>query len=286
MDVYKVLLSTAALVGEENWGITVFKHNEKGTNELVVPHTHDFFTVFFVERGKGYHNIDFERHDVHDYQVFFLRPQQVHNWKLDCKTTGYQLIFSTAFLNYFSVLNLHPFYKFGAASVLNLDKKEFEFYRKRLHQLEQDLTFSTALDQEITLLQFHLVLKYLHRTYLRHYESTTSLVVDPRVLKFEELLEKHFREENYVNYYAAKMQITPNYLNIKCKQALGKTASTLIQERVLLESKRMLITSNASIKEIAFLMSFSDTSYFNNFFKKHTKLTPGEFRVNYKYLPF
>jgi AraC-like DNA-binding protein len=78
--------------------------------------------------------------------------------------------------------------------------------------------------------------------------------------------------------YAAKMNITPNYLNALCRKKSGKSAGELIRQRILLEAKRLLAHSTMSISEIAFQLGFEDNSYFGRYFRRYTRLTPGEFR--------
>jgi len=51
-----------------------------------------------------------------------------------------------------------------------------------------------------------------------------------------------------------------------------------IQKRVTLEAKRMILTSDRSLKEIAYQLGFNDAAYFSNFFKIQTGSSPREFR--------
>ena len=82
------VLSVGNILGEETLGITLFRHSVKGRNEFEQPHKHDFYMVFFVEKGSGVHNVDFTQYTVNDYQVYFIRAGQVHNWSLDVDTSG------------------------------------------------------------------------------------------------------------------------------------------------------------------------------------------------------
>lgn len=276
-------LSTATILGEETADITLFKHIEKGRNDLLSPHKHDFYFIFFVEKGGGYHDIDFERIDVVDYQVFFLRPQQVHYWLLENHTIGFQLMFSPTILQSLNTTySPLAFFQLGAPNQMLLSPEAFNKYKADLEELENRLTKEQVIDREISLLSFHLLLKYLHKDYINYHQGVNPQSMDKNILQFEELLEVHFKEQSSVAFYAEQLKITPNYLNILCKKVLGTNAGSLIQNRLLLEAKRLLTTTNISIKEIAFSLSFNDTSYFNNFFKKQLGMTPGEFRSSYK----
>jgi AraC-like DNA-binding protein len=74
------------------------------------------------------------------------------------------------------------------------------------------------------------------------------------------------------------MNISPNYLNQICKKIVGKTASQLLYERLLVEAQRLLTHTTQSVKEIGYLLGFDDPSYFVRFFRKQAGQTPAEFR--------
>ncbi|MTG98625.1 MULTISPECIES: AraC family transcriptional regulator [Myroides] len=274
-------LTASKMLGEDTWDITLFKHTERGRNDLIAPHKHDFYLLLFVESGSGIHDIDFNTHRVEDFQIHFLRPDQVHYWNMSEKTKGFQLLFSKIMLNSFQLLSPLPFFYVGMPCVLNLNQKQYKDLKVKLLALEKQLKLTNRLDREIALLEFHTLLKHIHKLYQEAFELTSLGKVDNKILEFEALLEQYYSCQSQVSFYADKLKITSNYLNIKCKKILGVTASELIQNRIILEAKRLLTTTNASIKEIAFNLSFNDTPYFNNFFRKHTQLTPGEFRKSY-----
>jgi len=62
---------------------------------------------------------------------------------------------------------------------------------------------------------------------------------------------------------------------------MGKTPKQLIDERILLEAKRLLVHSNDPGKIIGLSLGFDEPTNFNKFFKKHTGKTPSEFRASY-----
>ncbi len=63
---------------------------------------------------------------------------------------------------------------------------------------------------------------------------------------------------------------------------LNKTTQDLISERIILESKRMLIGSKFTLSNIALELGYDDYSYFTRFFKKKTFETPSEFLKKYQ----
>jgi len=83
-----------------------------------------------------------------------------------------------------------------------------------------------------------------------------------------------------IAFYAEKLHISPNYLNILCKKNLKISATQLIHQRISIEAKRLLQSTERSIKEIAFELGFADQAYFSNFFKQQTGASPSDFREN------
>jgi AraC family transcriptional activator of pobA len=79
--------------------------------------------------------------------------------------------------------------------------------------------------------------------------------------------------------YARDLGITANHLNAVCRQAVDKSALTLIHERQILEAKRRLVYSALTISQIADELGFSDPAYFSRFFKRLTGTTPKDFRT-------
>lgn len=273
------VLSVGNILGEETLGITLFRHSVKGRNEFEQPHKHDFYMVFFVEKGSGVHNVDFTQYSVNDYQVYFIRAGQVHNWSLDVDTSGFQLMLATDVITIFSNLGSFPFFEQSVPSCLSLDEKQFEEFKNHLHEIELVLSDNDVLTKEILLLRLHLMLKLLQKEYLIQFPEHDSSTKPEKIIKgFNTLIDDYFNEESSVNFYADKLNITANYLNILSQKYLKMPASDVIKQRTILEAKRLLTSTDLSIKEIGYQLGFNDNTYFSKVFKKYTGKTPGDFK--------
>ncbi|UTN02530.1 AraC family transcriptional regulator [Flavobacterium bizetiae] len=273
------VLSVGNILGEETLGITLFRHSVKGRNEFEQPHKHDFYMVFFVEKGSGVHNVDFTQYTVNDYQVYFIRAGQVHNWSLDVDTSGFQLMLAADVITIFSNLGSFPFFEQSVPSCLSLDKKKFEEFKIHLHEIELVLLDNDVLTKEILLLRLHLMLKLLQKEYLNQFPEHDSSTKPEKIIKgFNTLIDDYFNEESSVNFYADKLNITANYLNILSQKYLKMPASDVIKQRTILEAKRLLTSTDLSIKEIGYQLGFNDNTYFSKVFKKYTGKTPGDFK--------
>ena len=109
-----------------------------------------------------------------------------------------------------------------------------------------------------------LIDKYIHSDYV--------------YARFIELVTRHHSKERGVGFYADKLCITPKYLSKIVKDTSGLSAPQWIDQYVILEAKQMLKHSDLCIKEISEELNFPNPSFFFKYFKKHTGLTPNQYR--------
>lgn len=95
--------------------------------------------------------------------------------------------------------------------------------------------------------------------------------------KFLDLLHSNPHERE-VQWFAEKMGITPKYLSEICKQRSAKSASEWIVEVTMNEIKQRLLHTPDSIKEIAYQLGFPNSSFFCQYVRKHTGMTPIQLR--------
>ncbi|WP_289658676.1 AraC family transcriptional regulator [Flavobacterium panacagri] len=278
------ILSVGNILGEETLGITLFRHSVKGRNTFEQPHKHDFYLVFFVEKGSGIHNVDFTQYEVANHQVYFVRPGQVHNWLLNVDTVGFQLMLSPEIITVFSNLMQFSFFEQSVPCCLSLNQSKFQEFENHLHEIEKTVSENDLITKEITLLRLHLLLKLLQKEYLLEFPEHDSSSKPEKIIKnFNALIDLYFNKESSVNFYAEKLNITPNYLNMLSQRYLKTPAGDVIKYRTILEAKRLLTSTDLSIKEIAYQLGFNDNTYFSKVFKKYTGKTPGDFKESYKF---
>ena len=98
------------------------------------------------------------------------------------------------------------------------------------------------------------------------------------VRKFNLLVENHYRREHQVKFYAELLFKSPKTLSNVFALYNNKSPLLVIQQRVLLEAKRLLFYTDKTSKEIAYDLGFENANHFSKFFKKHTGQVPTEFK--------
>lgn len=134
---------------------------------------------------------------------------------------------------------------------------------------------------ETILFSFNLLLYELAGIYHRSswHISLQHSKKEKLVMQFFKILEMNCREQHSVKYYADTLEVTTDHLSKTVKQVTEKTAKQFIEEAIVLEAKILLQNKNLTILCIAEELQFTDFSAFSNFFKRHTSLSPSEYRT-------
>ncbi|MFN4100383.1 MAG: helix-turn-helix domain-containing protein [Pararhodobacter sp.] len=96
--------------------------------------------------------------------------------------------------------------------------------------------------------------------------------------RFEALVDRHFLEHWAVADYAAALAVSPAHLSRVSRNATGRPASALIEERLIREARRNLVYTNLSVSRIAYALGFEDPAYFTRVFTRATGVSPRAFR--------
>jgi len=92
------------------------------------------------------------------------------------------------------------------------------------------------------------------------------------------LIEDNFREHRPLSFYAHVLEVTTRHLTLLCRRQFGLSAQAIIHDRLVLEAKRILAYTPASIAHVAQDLGFRDPAYFTRFFAHHVGETPTAFR--------
>ncbi len=245
-----------------------------------VPHRHDYYTVVWVIEAEGLHHIDFIDYKLDTNQVYFIHPEQVHAISLNKRPRGIVLTFTSDFLiesgidekfvldlKLFESCTNNPPIEIGATigNRLNLIVEQLNYEIKKLDSYNYAAIGS--------LLKLFLIECYRSSDEEKNRKKLRLAGSIDLVSRFKSLVESNFKKMQKVKDYAAMLVVTPNYLNEVISQATGKSAKEYIQDRIILEAKRLIVFSELNLKQIAFELGYEDYAYFSRVFKNHQKIT-------------
>lgn len=247
-------------------------------------HRHDFFFILALKHGEGNHEIDFTVYKVLDNAVFLLRPGQVHQLTLKAGCTGYLVEFNTGFYHPKDKPSSQRLRKASNKNYCKLEIKRFEKLHEILTCIFHEYTVREEGFQDIIKANLDIFFIELIRQSPNPKRPSTNInpYSQDRLEEFLELLDIHITNCKQVSQYTDLMNLSAYQLNEITKATVGKTASEVINEHIILEAKRNLLATPNQIKDIADQLGYEDTSYFIRFFKKQTGYSPEAFRHNIK----
>jgi AraC-like DNA-binding protein len=249
------------------------------------PHYLTYYDITLLTGGKGNFCIDQYQYDIQPGTVLFSSPGQVRHWNIESLPKGYVLIFEEEFLMHFLndlqfISDLKYFNNRSNPPQIHLSAADLQYLIQIMKNIEQEVSTFNRYDQYILQALLYQILVWLNRKYSALHLTTNTENNNRYISLFSKLVNQNFNEQHSVSFYAEKLNITAGHLNDLSKLHLGTNAKQFIQNRIMLQAKRMLLYTNLQVEEIALQLSFENTTYFIRKFKNETGLTPLAFRKN------
>lgn len=251
------------------------------------PHIHNFYQIIWFIEGNGKHYVDFNEYDFSPNTIFFIPKGQIHYFdKSPCN--GYVIHFNEMFLsneeNYINIFLKHTiFNSFENEPLVNIENNKTKGIQHVVRQLQDELGQADQFAHKDYLKHLlNIFLIEVQRIGKRNNHKDLSITNPYHILfvKFRQLLETNYRKMHTVSEYADLLNVSTKTLTNHTKSVAHQTPLTIINERILLETKRLLVHSGLNVNEIAFELGFEDPSYFVKFFKRQVKISPIEFRTS------
>lgn len=248
------------------------------------PHRVGFYLLIYIEEGQGKHFIDFNGYEFKAGSFIFINKNQIQAFDLSNKPKGKMILFTSEFVEEIQanmrVQMFSPTYLMSAYSpVFTADKALKKSSETLIAEIKKE-TEHKEYNRFVIMLLFSALFMMIERENNQNEISGESNT--KRFYQFIDLLEGEFTSSRDASIYAEKMHITYKTLNQLCKVATQKTAKQLIDAYTILESKRRLVIEIKPIQQLAFDLGFEEPSNFVKYFKKHTSLTPSQFRKQSK----
>lgn len=247
----------------------------------------DFFKVMLVEGASKVHYAD-KVVEVRQQALSFSNPLIPYKWEhLDAVCGGFFCIFNQHFFHQFGDLNQYSVFQPGGEHIFELTDEQVEQIRKvydrMMEEINSDYIHKYDVLRNLVFELLHFAMKMQPSARFAQQPMNASQRISTLFL---ELLERQFPIDDShlairlraASDFAAQLSVHTNHLNRAVKETTNKTTTQVIAERILQEAKILLKHSAWSVSEIAFALGFTEVTHFNNFFKKHTQLSPTKFR--------
>lgn len=170
---------------------------------------------------------------------------------------------------------------FGASQlpIINLSEKDIDTFNTLLKVFKNEMESNDKLQLEMLQMLLKRLLILCTRIYKdqNKYDALDTINTDI-VREFNFLVETHFKTKHSVSEYAEILNKSPKTISNLFSKLDTKTPLQFIQDRIMLESRRLLRYTDTSIKEIAYEVGYEDIQSFSRFFKKNEGISPSEYR--------
>lgn len=248
---------------------------------LTKPSQVDFYNMIFITEGRGSFEIDFREYPVAKGDIILVSEEREHRFVDHEELTGIMVIFTEDFLyeilgsNTGEVLDiykdtyLHP--------VMDITTGDTSILIRQLDLLKDMYDEGNVdFDLQIFALSFRAMIKMVGRKCMSLIPSKAK---ENKVFTtFSTLLEERGRELKSVNEYAVLMDLSSKTINLATQRAVNMSAKQYIIYKLIQKIKISLCFGDKNVDEIAREFEFSEAYNLTKFFKKHTGLTPTEFK--------
>ena len=263
--------------------VSLFQLAHKKGSDFFLPYTSPLYHILFF-REEGAFTLDFTEYTFSGNTVLFFAPYQHFCWLGD----GNANICSVMFHGDFYCIEYHKkevacngllFNNIYQFPHIGISDKIYAEMIALFEKMEKESRVSKTFSESILKAYLQLLLALCSREKDKILQETTCHVLFNKEMNtIQNLVDTHFLLQRNVSFYASTLALSSSAFTKKTKLIFGKTPSQLIQDRVVLEAKKLLHLTTKPIKEIAAILYFDDEFYFSRYFKKNVGLSPSHYR--------
>lgn len=269
---YDMVCDNPSGVGMELYRMPEFFQQLKGM-ETDTMHLHGFYEIIWFQKGSGTHYVDFNQYAIAPGTIFFISPGQIHSFDTKHDQEGYVL-----------KICAELFDDFVSLSCVTVQDKDSAALEMLVAAMQEELKKEDSLGHREAL---HALVKLFVIMVRRSYAEINPSAPNPHkvsykaFLNFRKLIEENYCRLHTVKDYASLLNVSSKTLTLYVNECSKYSPLELINNRIILEAKRLLRYSVLSVKEIAFRLGFEDPSYFAKFFKRLVKQSPADYRESF-----
>lgn len=276
--------------GEEIRAFFCGAHREKNM------HSHEFWELAYIYEGQGENHTNYGSKPVKEGNFLLIKPGAEHSITSPEKNKGAlvrvcnclftQEYFQKLMRDYTAIaeldeytmhtmlLNKDPF----CVQLTDDNAKNIKHLMWLIAHEYNHFTAGSKLIIEHSMLDLLISI-----TRLYEYQMTDAVPVVSRNTEIDELMKymrSNFSYKLTLDFLAAHVHLSREYLSRYFKQYTGKTISEFLLEIRMSRAKQMLRTSSYSVADIGAYCGYPSVSNFQKAFKKWVGISPSQYRKN------
>lgn len=254
--------------------------------ETSLAHVHPFYEIVWFSKGAGTHTVDFADYPVADNTLFFISPGQVHSFDGNRHCQGMVIKVCSHLIdesqNTDGLLKYNVFGTYDSVPYKRITPECADTIAHLAGMLERETGMGGSIGHNDYLQALvKMMIIHIERCQTGQHSGIFSpgRAAHRTFLAFRREIESSYRTTHTVKEYARRLGVSTKSLTNHVGECSEYSPLEMINNRIILEAKRMLRYSDMMIKEIADALGFDDPSYFIKFFKRLTKCSPAEYRT-------
>jgi AraC-like DNA-binding protein len=255
---------------------------------FALPQRPGFHLLMLFTAGSGHHFLDFRRVRCKAGTLVHARPGQVQQFLLGQKLEADVLLFTSEFI--FPAFSATDGASFGALiddivpeDVIDLRADALESVGGVMSTIKREYNKADGSKLSATILQ-HLLYAMLLTIAGYYVKCDAPSMTDSHsrtFQKFRRAVDAKFTQTRSVEDYAEAIGCSAKSLRRACIMASGSSPKALIEQRLILEAKRLLAHTGLTVEAIATKVGFSEPTNFVKFFRRHGGMRPLDFRAKF-----
>lgn len=251
-------------------------------------HVHSFYEILWFQEGEGKHTVDFMEYDVKPGTIFFLSPGQIHHFDKEEGYKGVAIKMCTDLMKNSMdggmgklFMKYNAFHAYDTTPYYIIDDTTAQMLQPLVDEMEDEAQRGNEFGNIDILKSLLCIFLAKIQRYGQHDATERLDTMRPShqlFVQFRRMVEQEHAHLHTVQEYADRLNVAIRTLHKSVNECSGKTPLVIINDRIMLEAKRMVRYTNMMIKEIASELGYDDPSYFVKLFKRNTGYLPSDFR--------
>lgn len=233
-------------------------------------HWHDYYEFELLLEGTCIHSFGNTTYEMKKGSAYLITPIESH---------GIEIISDSVILNFrFNIEFFQPhiaeFISTLTNSTAHFDETEMKYITERIEKVYNDKFNSIFYHEMAQSILTEVMILFFRKLNI---QKSSSISV-PLVQQAINYIKKNFRHDLSLNKIAEELSVTPKHLGSIFKQKMNINFNDYLNNLRLKHACNLLLTSDLSIKEIAYGSGYNSEQYFLYIFKKYIHLTPSEYK--------
>jgi AraC-like DNA-binding protein len=259
---------------------------------FALPQRPGFHLLMLFTAGSGDHFLDFRRVRCKAGTLVHARPGQVQQFVLGQELEADILLFTPEFI--FPACSAADGAAFGSLiddivpeDAMDLPPGALANVHSVMSAIKQGYNRADGSQLSATILQhlLYATLLTIAGCYVKRDAPSMTGNHSRTFARFRRAVDAKFTQTRSVEDYAEAIGCSAKSLRRACIMASGVPPKALIEQRLILEAKRLLAHTGLTVEAIAIEVGFSEPTNFVKFFRRHGGMPPLDFRAKFPGAP-